>query len=174
MSTLAEQERNLMDLLTRRVQQAFADARAAGVPAEIFDDVESIARAMAAALPTIHISDRLVGPFYDTTGLAQWRGVSRQAINKAVAAGTVIACQRDGGQWVYPTWQFTDTRTVHPHLITLWSTLRGAADPWTCAIWLRSPQPQLGDRSAADWVIDGQPLDPALMLARADAQRWAA
>lgn len=35
MNTLVEQERKLMDLLTRRVRQTFADARAAGVPAEV-------------------------------------------------------------------------------------------------------------------------------------------
>lgn len=174
MTTLAEQERKLMDLLTRRVHKTFADARAAGVPAEVFGDVESIVRSMTAALPTTHVYDQLVGPFYDTGGLTRWWGVSRQAVNKSVSGGTVIACRLDDGQWVYPTWQFTDSGTVHPHLITLWSTLRAAADPWTCAVWLRSPQPGLGDRNAVEWIAEGHPLDPALTLARADAQRWAA
>lgn len=174
MNTLVEQERKLMDLLTRRVHETFANARAAGVPAEVFDDVESIARSMAAALPTSHIYDRLVGPFYDTAGLTQWWSVSRQAVNKAVAADSVIACRLADGQWVYPTWQFTDTGTVHPHLIVLWKILRVAADPWTCAIWLRSPQPELDDRSASDWITEGNPLDTAMALADADAARWAA
>ncbi|MGW0041893.1 hypothetical protein [Rhodococcus sp. NPDC003348] len=172
--TLVEQERELLDLLTRRVHETFADARAAGVPAEAFGDVEAIAAAMAAALPTTHVYDQLVGPFYDTGGLTRWWDVSRQAVNKAVAAGTVIACRLADGQWVYPTWQFTAEGTAHPHLITLWKLLRAAADPWTCAVWLRSPQPGLGDRSAVDWVTDGHPIDTALELARADAARWAA
>jgi len=172
MTTLAEQERKLLDLLTSAVHRTFADARAAGVPAGFFDDVESIARSMAAALPTGHFYDRLVGPFYDTSGLTQWRGVSSPVINEAAAAGNLIACQLDGGQWVYPIWQFTEARTVHPHLITLWQTLRESADPWTCAIWLRSPQEEFGDRSAADWITDGHSVDTALVLARAAAQRW--
>lgn len=117
---------------------------------------------------------QLVGPFYDTGGLTRWWGISRQAVNKAVAAGTVIACRLGDSQWVYPTWQFTAEGTVRPQLITLWSALRNAADPWTCALWLCSPQSELADRSAADWVIDGHPLDTALELARADAARWAA
>ncbi|NMM91954.1 hypothetical protein B2J88_48115 [Rhodococcus sp. SRB_17] len=174
MNTLAEQERKLMALITCRVHQTFADARAAGVPAEVFGDVESIARSMTAALPSSHVYDQLVGPFYDTTGLTQWWGVSRQAVNKAVAAGTVIACRLDSGQWVYPTWQFTDSGSVHPHLITVWQTLRTAADPWTCALWLRSPQPDLANCAVADWITDGYPVDPALELARGDAERWAA
>ncbi|MFI6432917.1 hypothetical protein [Rhodococcus oryzae] len=173
MSTLSEQERKLLDLLTRSVHRTFADARAAGVPAEVFDDVESIARSMSAALPTSSVYDQLVGPFYDTTSLTQWWGVSRQAIAKAADVGTVIACRLDGGGWVYPTWQFTDLGTVYPHLITLWATLRGAADPWTCAVWLRSPQSELGDRSAADWIAGGYPLGTALELARNDVHRWA-
>lgn len=118
--------------------------------------------------------DQLVGPFYDTGDLTRWWGISRQAVNKAVTAGTVIACKLGDGQWVYPTWQFTDAGTVHPNLIALWKTLRTAADPWTCAVWLRSPQPELGDRSAADWIVDGHHLDTALALAHADAERWAA
>lgn len=118
------------------------------------------------------IYDQLVGPFYDTPGLTRWRDVSGPEIRVQAAAGTLIACQLDGGQWVYPTWQFTESRTVHPHLITLWQTLRESADPWTCAIWLRSPQEELGDLSAADWITDGHPVDTALQLARAAAQRW--
>lgn len=96
-----------MDLLTLRVHQTFADTRAAGVPANVFDDVESIACSMVAALPASHVHDQLVGPFYDTKGLTQWWGKSRQAVNKAVAACAVIACRFDAGHWVYPTWQFT-------------------------------------------------------------------
>ncbi|PZU04715.1 MAG: hypothetical protein DI630_00955 [Gordonia sp. (in: high G+C Gram-positive bacteria)] len=174
MFTLAEQERQLLQLVTESVHKAFAHARAVGIPAEVFANVEAIARSMAAALPSSHIYDQLIGPFYDTSGLTQWWGVSRQAVAKSVAAGTIIACRLDGGGWVYPTWQFTDSGTVHPDLITLWSTLRGAADPWTCATWLRSPQSDLDDRTAVDWVVAGHPLEPALKLARADAQRWAA
>lgn len=44
MNTLIEQERKLIDLLTRSVHRTFADARAAGVPADVFDDVEAIAQ----------------------------------------------------------------------------------------------------------------------------------
>ncbi|WP_137725803.1 hypothetical protein [Prescottella subtropica] len=174
MNTLIEQERKLMDLLTRRVHQTFADARAAGVPADVFGDVEAIADAMTSALPASGVYDQLVGPFYDTAGLTRWWGVSRQAVHKAVTAGTVIACRLADGQWVYPIWQFTSDGTVAPHLITVWKTLRAAADPWTCAVWLRSPHPGLGDVTAVDWIADGRDLGTVLDLAHADAARWAA
>lgn len=60
MNAVVEQERKLMALITCRVHQTFADARAAGVPAEVFGDIESIVRSMDAALPTIQIYDQLV------------------------------------------------------------------------------------------------------------------
>ncbi|MBM4474046.1 hypothetical protein GS456_01055 [Rhodococcus hoagii] len=172
METLAEQERKLMELLTDRVRATFVKARASGVPAEVFGDVEAIATAMVAALPTSHPCDRLVGPFYDTAGLTHWLGVSRQSVNKGIDAGTTIACKLDDGQWVYPTWQFTSAGTVHPHLVTLWKALRAAADPWTCAVWLRTAQSALGDRSAVDWVTGGRPVEEPLALAHADVERW--
>ncbi|WP_377449716.1 hypothetical protein [Rhodococcoides fascians] len=174
MSTLGEQERKLLDLLTRTVRRTFADARASGVPADVFADVEAIARSMTSALPTSHIYDQIVGPFYDTSGLTQWWGVSRQAVSKSVSTGAVIACQLDGGGWVYPTWQFTDSGAVYSDLLTLWSTLRAAADAWTCATWMRSPIADLDDRSAAQWVAEGRRIEPVLELARSDARRWAA
>ncbi|PXW33685.1 UNVERIFIED_CONTAM: hypothetical protein DES50_102308 [Williamsia faeni] len=77
-------------------------------------------------------------------------GLSHQAVAKAAAAGNVVACRLDDGQLSYPVWQFTDSGKTHPHLIALWATLRAAADPRTCAVWLRSPQSELDDRSALD------------------------
>ncbi|MDV6305358.1 hypothetical protein R3P93_22570 [Rhodococcus cerastii] len=85
---------------------------------------------------------------------------------------TTIACKLDDGQWVYPTWHFTSARTVHPHLTTLWKTLRAAADPWTCAVWLRTAQSTLGDRNAVDWVTGGRSVEEPLALARPDVERW--
>lgn len=174
MSTLAEQERKLLELLTHSVHRTFADARVHGVPAEVFADIEAIAASMTSALPTGHIYDQLVGPFYNTSGLTQWWGVSRQAVAKAASTRAVIACQLDGGRWVYPTWQFSDSGTVYPDLLTLWSTLCAEADAWTCATWLRSPLAVLDDRSSVQWVAEGRSIEPVLELARAAARRWAA
>lgn len=129
---------------------------------------------MISALPTSHIYDQLVGPFCDTDGLTQRWGLSRHAIAKAASIGTVIGCQLDGGRWVYPTWQFTESGTVHPDLLTLWSTLRASGDPWTCAAWLRSPQSGLDERSAVCWVEEGRPVEDVLELARANVRRWSA
>lgn len=174
MASLLEQERELMELLSRRVHRTFAAAAAAGVPAETFADVEAIADAMSAALPSAHVYDRVVGPFYDTAGLTRWWRVSRQAVSKKVATNAVIACRLEDGQWVYPTWQFTDSGAVHPALVEVWRILRGGADAWTCALWLRTPQESLDGQCAADWLLADGPVDAVRAAARADAQRWTA
>ena len=174
MTSLMEQEKQLMAELAQRVHRTFAAAAAAGAPADAFADVTAIADAMTAALPTHHVYDQIVGPFYDTAGLTRWWNVSRQAVSKKVAANTLIACRLEEGQWVYPVWQFTSSGTVHPALVQVWRILRAAADPWTCAMWLRAPQDALGGQTAVQWLTDDGSVEPVTTAARADAQRWAA
>lgn len=172
MSSVMEQE--LMALLSERVHQAFASADAAGVPGYAFGDLETVADAMSAALPGSHFYDQTVGPFYDTAGLSRWLGVSRQALNKKVAAHSLIACPLEDGQLVYPVWQFTSSGSVHPAVVTVWRILRASADAWTCALWMCAPSDDLDGKTAAQWLVGGYALDPVAQAATADAQRWAA
>ncbi|EHI41270.1 hypothetical protein OPAG_08092 [Rhodococcus opacus PD630] len=174
MTSLVEQERKLMEELSQRVHRTFAAAAAAGVPTDAFADVQAIADAMSAALPTHHVYDQVVGPFYDTAGLTRWWKVSRQAVSKKVATNAVIACRLEEGQWVYPVWQFTRSGTVRPDLVQVWRVLRSGADPWTGAMWLRAPQDALAGKSAVQWLTDNGSVDTVLTAARADVQRWAA
>lgn len=117
--------------------------------------------------------DRIVGPFSDADALARWRGVTREATVSAALDGGLVACQLDGGGWVFPVWQFTETGAVRPDVLDLWAALRSSGDRWTCALWLQSPQPELGDRTAVDWLDDGRPVAVVLDLARAAALAWA-
>jgi hypothetical protein len=128
---------------------------------------------MTPALPDGHPYDRLVGTFHDTDGLAQWRSVAPETITTAALGDRLVACQLDGGGWVFPVWQFTDAGEARPEVLALWAVLRAGGDRWMCALWLRSPQPELGDRTALDWLDDGRPVDAALDLARAAVLVWA-
>ncbi|NKZ80542.1 RES domain-containing protein [Rhodococcus hoagii] len=47
-----------------------------------------------------------------------------------------------------------------PALVEVWRILRAAADPWTAAMWLCTPQDGLDGRSAAEWLTGGGPIDP--------------
>lgn len=125
---------------------------------------------------TNHLDD-YVGPFYDTSGLHSWAGSSRQAIHSMAQQDRLIACQLEDGSWVYPVWQFDDRATPKPALVRVWRELRGPAkhphaDPWTCALWMRTPHLDLGDMTPVGWIEGGRPAEVVLALARDDAARW--
>ncbi|TCJ72787.1 UNVERIFIED_ORG: uncharacterized protein DUF2384 [Dietzia maris] len=135
-------------------------------------------RIRAAIQPARHDLDDAIGPFYDTTGLRNWTGNSRQAIDGNRKRNSLIACQLEGRDWVYPTWQFDDAGSPRRDFVAIWRTLRGPAnrpnaDPWTCALWMRSPHPDLDDQTPVDWLSSGGEIETVDALARRDAARWA-
>lgn len=142
------------------------------------DDTDTLVSRVVAAFPQRHEFDQQVGPFYDTSGLLSWIGGSRQALFGRVQRGRVIACQLESGSWVYPTWQFRADGTVDDAHMSVWRALRGpqdapAADPWTCALWMCAPHPDLEHISPVEWIRAGNDLELVLTLARQVSARWA-
>ncbi len=116
-----------------------------------------------------------VGPFYDTTGLTSWLGVSRQALDNKVRTGRLLGCLTSERVRLYPTWQFTDEGELLPGLIDVLRTLRsGTEDGWTMALWLLTELEELDNMNAASWLGHRRDPDPVLELARFDAAAWAA
>lgn len=142
-------------------------------------DVDQLlARVRAVIQPAPKVLDDHVGPFYDTSGLRSWTGTSRQAIHAKVQRNRLIACQLEDGSWVYPAWQFDNRGTPKPALVHVWRELRGPAedphaDPWTCALWMRAPHPDLDGMTPVEWIDDGRQAEAVLTLAQHDAARWA-
>jgi hypothetical protein len=81
----------------------------------------------------------------------------------------------DGGQRVYPAWQFTDDGRPIPHLAQVLDTLhQGLDDPWTWTTWLAAPVPECLDGMAAyRWLAEGRDPEPVLLEARRTAGRLA-
>lgn len=116
-----------------------------------------------------------VGPFYDTAGLISWLGISRQAINKRVHAGKLIACRTEDRVLLYPTWQFGDDGELHPELSEVIDILwTGTQDGWTIALWLVTAAEQFEGKSAKEWLLESKDSDVILQVARRDAAAWAA
>jgi hypothetical protein len=114
----------------------------------------------------LHPLDAAVGPFCDSTDLVAWHGDSLDG---------VLACQTSDKRTVYPSWQFLPGGRTIPHLSAVLAELQvGTEDPWTQAIWLRSPSDDLGGMSAVEWLSTGRDPEPVLAVARDDASRWAA
>src|SRR5687767_13507488 len=69
----------LADAVRRRVAERQRELEAQGRALDL-GDVEDLAERMMAALPSVHPLDQPLGPFYDTSGLISWLGISRQAL----------------------------------------------------------------------------------------------
>lgn len=169
-------EQAILDRITEGIHQRFGSVPEGGASQL---DAEWIADAMLNAIPTAHPFDGL-GPFYDTTGLSRWMGISRQAVHQKVKNHQLLAPVTGDGQRVYPAWQFTPDGKTVPGLSAVLRILLPNTDQWTASIWLTTPSERLGNESAVDHLRrtstaapQNEPLTAVLSAAREDATRWA-
>lgn len=165
---LSPAESALLQALTERIRLGEADAALTDTA-----DVDALAERMLAALPTVkHETDALIGPFYDTASLANWRGVTRQAIHKATQKRDLIGLKIGDGTRVFPAFQFGRTGTPLPHLRDVLDLIdRDAIDPWGSALWLNTVADDFGGTTAAQALRDGR-VEPVLIAARRAAHAW--
>ena len=162
-------------LVTERARLLAAQGRTLGD----LGDLDDLAARMVSALPTQHPYDQPLGPFYDTTGLVSWLGVSRQAVADRVRRGTLLACRTQDGHLVYPAWQFARDGAVRPGVVeTVGEFARRGADGWSTALWLTTPSDVFGGQSAVDYLVVHRASRAAVQLvastAALDARTWAA
>lgn len=175
MTDLASFERQIMRSVGQKVHARLRQAGESQLGPEAFGDPEQIADAMVAALPLGHAFDQITGPFYDTSGLTRWLGVSRQALHQKVARHALLACPLDDGGVVYPTWQFLDNGATVPSLPDVLATLtEGSDDRWLIALWLRAPSDDLDGAGPADWLRQGGDPRRVIEAAGRVASSWAA
>lgn len=120
--------------------------------------------------------DQLVGPFYSTSILESWLGISRQAIDQRVKSRKLLACMTPDKVRLYPAWQFADTGETIPGLARILTILASGVDaPWTWAMWMVSKLPdELDGLSPAEWLTRGRDINTVATLATHDAAAWAA
>lgn len=173
--------------MTRALEQAILHRLAEGihqrlgrVPQEEAEriDPDWVADAMLDAIPTAHPFEQL-GPFYDTTGLARWLGISRQALHQRVKSHQLLAPVTADGQRVYPAWQFAPDGSTLQGFSAVLRVLLSGIDEWTAAIWLTTPSDRFDGRTAVDLLAaprtaprDDDALDVVLAAAGEDAARW--
>jgi hypothetical protein len=164
----------VMAAVTTRVSARLDELAAAGVPLESLGSPGQVADQLAAALPASrHAYDLHLGPFYDTTGLTRWLGVSRQALADRVRRGSLLACRTEEGHLVYPAFQFDGSGAIRQGLAPLLKIFTGH-DGWLVATWLVTATDALEGSSAMDWLALGRSADAVVALARVDAGGWAA
>ncbi|SDO94125.1 hypothetical protein SAMN04489867_0989 [Pedococcus dokdonensis] len=168
----------LTEAVRARVEQRAAELAEQGRSLEL-GDVDALADRMVAALPTVHPLDQPLGPFYDTTGLVAWLGISRQALFDRVRRGTVLACRTADGHLVYPSLQFGRNGVVRPGVQdAVGAFVRRGVDGWSIGAWLTTPSTVFDGHSAVDYLVVHRSSSTSVArvatAAANDAAQWAA
>jgi hypothetical protein len=118
-----------------------------------------------------------VGDFLDTSQATAVLGVSRQALNKRLAAGSLIGLPAQGTTH-FPKWQFdmeAGAVRVEVRDITLpFLEELGTVDHFVVAAWAQTEQSDLNGATPSAWVLDGKDRGKLLRAARRAATRLAA
>lgn len=99
------------------------------------------------------------------------RGVSRQAVDKRVQEGSILAVPGPSNRRSYPTLQFNRDGAVVPGLKAVRDALR-TSNPWTVLNFLSRPDTRLDNRKPVDLLRSGN-LDIVLEAARRHGEQGA-
>lgn len=118
---------------------------------------------------------QIVGERLNTTQVAELLGISRQALAKRLASGSLLGLPGRSTTW-YPTWQFDiETNSIRPEVRDLISAFRehlDDLDPYTIASWASTPQEEdLDGHTPIQWLQSHQ--DPTQLVTAAHrAASW--
>lgn len=121
---------------------------------------------------TAHPYNTLIGPFYDSVGVALRLKVTTETVRKHAGLHRLLGCRTAEGTLVYPTFQFGDDDAPLPGLQDVLSTMsEGTNDSWQVALWLRTPSEQLRGATPVDALLEGK-AEAVERLAEHTAIRW--
>jgi hypothetical protein len=127
-------------------------------------------RAARAAIAPLMWSMRL-GETLNTSRVTEHLSLSRQALAKRLAAGTILGLP-GRGTTLYPVWQFTSALDeVRPEVRTVLKIFAetGRPDAYAVVSWMAAGSDDLDGMSPLDWIHKG--MDPQTL---SDAARRAA
>ncbi|MFT4166357.1 MAG: hypothetical protein QM650_14050 [Microlunatus sp.] len=135
-------------------------------------EAEAALQAIAERLPDHDDPTEMLGPYYDTSGLRQRLGVTRQALAGRVQRDTLLGVEADDGSILYPVWQFDHHLKVLAGLPAILQELNQVAtDGFSKALWLCTPQDDLNQKTSAEWLAESGDAERVRHLAEADVAR---
>jgi hypothetical protein len=112
----------------------------ASLQAIVAMDENVLAERILAALPSSNVWDAELGPFYEGSALAKWKGIARPSVYKAVKERRAVGLKTSDGDILFPSFQFDATGQYLPELRKVLDLLDpNNQDPWGDALWLRTP-----------------------------------
>lgn len=121
---------------------------------------------------------RLVGDRIDTSEAVRVLGITRQALSKRQASGSLLGLPGHNTTW-FPTWQLDpDKEAIRPEVRDIIGAFRDAlgdgADPFLIASWASTAQHEdLEGSSPAEWLADGNEVERLRQAAQRAAERSA-
>ena len=121
---------------------------------------------------------QLVGDRIDTTEAVRVLGITRQALSKRQASGSLLGLPGHNTTW-YPTWQLdAENKAIRPEVRDIIGAFRDAlsegADPFLIASWASTAQHEdLNGLSPAKWLADGKDIEHLRQAAQRAAERLA-
>jgi len=158
------------ELVERETSRASADRKPFVDKAAFEPDARS--RAMLEGVRIAQEDLRKAGGAYDLDQVRTlMRGVSRQAVDKRVQEGTLLAVPGPSNRRSYPTLQFNRDGTVVPGLKAVRDALQ-TGNPWTALNFLSRPDDRLDNRKPIDLLRSGN-LELVLEAARRHGEQGA-
>jgi hypothetical protein len=152
----------------------FSEPATAKAPVVSSDAFAPNARALA-ILEGVRVAQedlRRSGGAYDLDQVRTlMRGISRQAIDKRVQEGSLLAVPGPSNHRSYPTLQFNSDGTVVEGLKSVREALP-TNNPWTVLNFLAQPDDRLGGRKPVDLLKEGK-IELVVEAARRPAQQGA-
>lgn len=141
------------------------------------EDVEDLAEQAADHLLAPLLWSRAVGDKFDTTQVTQVLGITRQAVAKRVAGGSLLGIPGRGTTY-FPAWQFDlERRAIKPEvplIIAAFKESLSPLDPLTVATWATTGQDEdLDGMTPEEWILEGKGQQQLVEAAHRAAKRLA-
>lgn len=168
---VAEATREFEQVLSRVVAE---HEQAGNAARSVLGEPRSFAgRAVHAVAPAASPWDDLVGPFVRADGVRARLKITRQAVAAKASRRRLLRVITVEGEHLYPLWQFDGLPRLKPGLVDVLVLFpEPVVDGWTLAVWLRTPDPELGE-VPFDLIERGE-LDRVRAVARSAARSLAA
>jgi hypothetical protein len=141
------------------------------------EDAQDLGRRGAAAVLGPLMWQLAVGERWDVRQVAEFLGVSRQALYKRLSSGTALGVPGRGTTW-FPTWQLDpDQRIIRPVTALIVSAFRDAdpkVEAHVIAAWATHTNRLLEGKTPAERIMDGKADEAVAVAARRAAAGLAA